>query len=331
MKRKKKLNRKQMGMLVIVAVCVLVAAGWLVGSQLQKNKNVIRSGGNVQETEDDKTVTYQGKKYRYKKNLKNILFMGIDKREEVTVQEFSGRGGQSDTLLLFVMDKKEKTTKLLQISRDSMINLKIYDTEGTLLAEEEGQIALQYAYGDGAKESCRLTEKAVSELLYGVKINGYASLNMDGIVSIVDALGGVPITLPGDYSYIDASYEKGAAVTLDGASAERFVRYRDIEETGSNNVRMERQTVFMNAMMKALKDYVQDGNEYDTLMESASPYMVTDVTAEEMKALAEYNVSEPYYKVPGQTVEGEEHDEYQVDDEALYELVLELFYEEIEE
>lgn len=328
MRKKKSLNKKQICMLVIVAVIVLLGVGWIIGGQLQKNNAVIRSNGNAQETESEKTITYQGKKYQYKKNLKNILFMGVDKREEVQVQEFAGRGGQSDTILLLVMDKEEKTTQILQISRDSMVNLKIYDIEGTLLAEQKGQLALQYAYGDGEKKSCRLMEDAVSELLYGIPISGYASLNMDGIVSIVNTLGGVPITFSEDYSYVDPAYAKGASVTLDGDAAERFVRYRDIELTGSNNVRMERQTEFMDAMMKAVKSYAQEDNEYDVLLDSVSPYMVTDLTAEEMKELSECKVQEPYQKVPGETVQGEVHDEYHVDDEALYELVLDIFYEE---
>ena len=258
------------------------------------------------------------------------VFFGVDKREAVQVQEYPGRGGQSDAILLLVMDKETKTTQMLQVSRDSMVNLKIYDTDGNLLTEKRGQLALQYAYGDGEKKSCRLARDAVSELLYGIPISGYISLNMDGIVSIVDAIGGVPMTLKEDYTYVDPAYEKGTELVLDGAAAERFVRYRDIAVTGSNNIRMERQIVFLDALMGAVKGYVQKAEGYEQLLDSASPYMVTDLTAEEMKKLSEYQVEEPMQKVPGETMEGEEHDEYIVDDAALYEMILDLFYEKVE-
>lgn len=331
MKKKKRLNKKQIFLLVIVVICIVAVAGWLIYSQVEKTRKTIRSGGNVQSTENDKIVTYEGKKYQYNKNLKNLVFLGIDKREEVEVQKYPGRGGQSDCILLLVMDEKEKTTQLLQISRDSMVNLKIYDAEGTLLAEEQGQIALQYAYGDGEKKSCRLARDAVSELLFGMPVEGYVSLNMDGIVTIVDTLGGIPITFEEDYTYVDPAYEKGAAVTLDGAAAEKFVRYRDSQVTGSNNDRMERQTIFLQALLKSVKSYVHGEKDYDTLLDSADPYMVTDLKAEEMKAMSEYQIQEKIEKVPGETVAGEVHDEYHVDDDALYELILDIFYKEYKE
>lgn len=330
MKRKNRGNQKQKIVIIAVVIFLIAAVGGVLYSVWKKNQTTVQSGGNVQEAEDSMMVTYQGEKYRYNRNLKNIVFLGVDKREAVQIQDYPGRGGQSDAILLLVMNKDTKTTKVLQISRDSMVNLKIYDADGNLLTEQRGQLALQYAYGDGAKKSCRLSRDAVSDLLYGVPIHGFLSLNMDGIVSVVDALGGVPMTLEADYTYVDPAYQTGAEILLDGAAAERFVRYRDIGITGSNNIRMERQTEFLHAMLKAVKSYMQKEKGYETLLDSVSPYMVTDLTAEEMKTLSEYQVEETMQKVPGETVEGEEHDEYIVDDAALYEMVLEIFYEKVE-
>lgn len=330
MKKKNSWNQKQKVILTVIVLCLIAAIGCGGYGVWKKNQTTVQSGGNVQETEDSTTVTYQDEKYKYNRDLKNIVFFGVDKREAVQVQEYPGRGGQSDAILLLVMDKEKKTTQMLQVSRDSMVNLKIYDTDGNLLTEKRGQLALQYAYGDGEKKSCRLARDAVSDLLYGIPISGYISLNMDGIVSIVDAIGGVPMTLKEDYTYVDPAYEKGTELVMDGTAAERFVRYRDIEVTGSNNIRMERQIVFLDALMGAVKGYMQKAEGYEQLLDSASPYMVTDLTAEEMKKLSEYQVEEPMQKVPGETMEGEEHDEYIVDDAALYEMILDLFYEKVE-
>ena len=47
---------------------------------------------------------------------------------------------------------------------------------------------------------------------------------------------------------------------------------------------------------------------------------------------SEYAFDESHmYNVPGETVMGEVYEEYYVDEDALYEMVLELFYEEVEE
>jgi hypothetical protein len=37
------------------------------------------------------------------------------------------------------------------------------------------------------------------------------------------------------------------------------------------------------------------------------------------------------YTVPGETVEGGNYEEYQVDDDALYDLIIQVFYKEVEE
>lgn len=326
MKKKNNVKKLQIVLIVVAVVCVILAVGFCIVGQKKEAKEAVTSGGNVQEAEDSTTITYEGKKYKYNRDLKNIVFFGVDKRNTVQVQQYPGRGGQSDAVMVLSMNKETKTMKVLQVSRDSMINLKIYDGDGNFLAEERGQLALQYAYGDGEKKSCRLSRDAVSELLYGIPMSGYISLNMDGIVSIVDALGGVPMTFAEDYSYVDPAYTQGASVVLDGSAAERFVRYRDVKELGSNNIRMARQIDFMNAMLNEVTSYIQSESGYEVLLNSASPYMVTDLKADEMKDLSHYKKEEPMYKVPGVTVPGEEHDEYQVDEEALREMIIDLFY-----
>lgn len=324
--KKKNNGKQQIGWIVLAIVCVVLVVGIFIYSQKKQDQQAVTSGGNVQEAEDSTTITYNGQKYKYNRSLKNIVFLGVDKRDPVQVQQYPGRGGQSDAIMVLSMNKETKTTKVLQVSRDSMINLKIYDGDGNFLAEERGQLALQYAYGDGEKKSCRLSRDAVSELLYGIPISGYISLNMDGIVSIVDALGGVPMTFAEDYSYVEPSYTQGSSVVLDGPAAERFVRYRDIKELGSNNIRMARQIEFMNAMLSAVTSYIQNESGYEALLNSASPYMVTDLKADEMRDLSHYEKEEPMYKVPGVTVPGEEHDEYQVDEDELQKMIIDLFY-----
>ncbi|MFQ7526640.1 MAG: hypothetical protein ACLRMN_02675 [Mediterraneibacter gnavus] len=44
-----------------------------------------------EQTESSSHITYQGKKYEYNGNLRTLLFLGVDKDEEVTVKETTGR------------------------------------------------------------------------------------------------------------------------------------------------------------------------------------------------------------------------------------------------
>ena len=116
-----------------------------------------------------------------------------------------------------------------------------------------GQLALAHTYGSGGSDSSLNAVKAVSNLLGGVKIDHYMTLTMDAVGKINDLVGGVTLTIPEDYTSIDPSFKKGATVTLKGEQAEKYVRYRDITETGSNEGRMERQTQFIQALFGQMK------------------------------------------------------------------------------
>lgn len=329
-KRNKGFNVKQWVLLAVVFACLIGAGGFWVYWQQKKDASAIRSGGNVSETEPSNVVKYDGKSYVYNKNLKTILFMGVDKHEEVKVQEHSGMNGQTDVLLLLVMDKKNKTTSLLSISRNSMVDLQIYSVDGKLVTSTNGQIALQYAYGDGEKKSCRLTKEAVANLLYGIPIDAYLSMNIDGIGAVVSALGGIEYTFTEDETEIDPAYTKGSTVLMDEKQTERYVRYRDTGQAGSNEQRMQRQIRFLRTVLSKMKKTGDFTNSYDELLDSVEPYVVTDLTAEEIKALSEYDMSDTVENVPGELRQGEKYEEYVVDDAKLYQLILQMFYVESE-
>ena len=59
-------------------------------------------------TDGSSYITYNGKKYKYNSDLRTMLFMGVDKNEVVTVKENTGRSGQSDCLVLLVLDTDKK-------------------------------------------------------------------------------------------------------------------------------------------------------------------------------------------------------------------------------
>ena len=63
--------------------------------------------------------------------------------------------------------------------------------------------------------------------------------------------------------------------------------------------------------------------------------MITNITLDETIYLAtqalDYQVGEDsFYMLKGETVMGEKFEEFYHDEEALYELILEVFYEEVE-
>ena len=312
---------------ILAVLCVALLGG--VGYTIARDKDAAKEEKAVKKSAETElqtgVVTVNGKKYKRNPDVQTVLFMGIDKTAKADLHNNPGENGQSDSLNLLAVNRAEKTAQVIQISRDSMVDIDIYDVSGEKLLSEEGQIALQYAYGDGEEESCRLTAEKVSELLYGVEVDSYVSLTLEGMIQATDALGGITLTVPEDYTQIDPAFAKGANLTLDGKLAEKYVRSRDIDVLESNNQRMERQSQFMGALIEKLQQ-VKGNSAYMALYEQMEPYMVTNMTADEMKALSEYEIAPETVKVPGEIIEKDGHAQFIVNNEELQKILIKTFY-----
>ncbi len=293
------------------------------------------------EEEEDKWqegwVKYQGKIYAYNEDIMTFLFMGIDKDREVEAVEEGTDGGQADALFLAVMNPREKTIKIIGINRNTIADVDIYNKEGAYVTTKKAQIAVQHGFGNGVEESCEYQRKAVSRLFYGLPIHGYAAIQMSAIPTINDAVGGVDVTVLEDLSIKDGMLIKGANVHLMGKTAFWYVKYRDTNTFGSADMRLERQkqylTGFMDAAKQAAKENIAVAAE---LYQAIMPMMVTDISLEEAAYLApvllDYRSGgkEGFYMLEGETVMGEVFEEFHVDEDALYEMILDIFYEPVE-
>ena len=319
-------NNKFIAILAIVCVILLCGVGYTIlnGKNKDETRDVPASSTDDAEKSSD-TIVVDGREYRLNTNIQTVLFMGIDKNAKSDMGDRAGENGQSDSLNLLIVDRETKKAQILQISRDSMVDIDIYSASGEKMISEPGQIALQYAYGDGEEESCRLTAGKVSELLYGVNVDSYLSLTMEGMVKAADAIGGVTMTVPEDYTWIDPAFSKGATLTMDGEMVEKYVRSRDTEVLDRNVQRMERQSQFMGALIEKLQN-VKETSNYLSLYQQMEPYMVTNMTADEMKSLSEYDIDTNTLDVPGEVILKDGHAQFIIDNEALRKIILKTFY-----
>lgn len=321
-------NKKENRIIILLSiVCILLlgAVGFTVYRSLDKRDNAKESGGHSGELQSD-VIEVDGVSYKLNRNLKTVLFLGIDKRSFADMGDRPGENGQSDSLNLLVADKETRKAQILQISRDCMVDIDIYAANGEKLMLEQGQIALQYAYGDGKQHSCNLTTKKVSELLYGVDIPYYFSLTLEGMVHASDILGGVTLTVPEDYTSIDSSFVKGQTITLRGEKVEKYVRTRDTDILESNVDRMQRQSQFMSALIEQMQSHGAQVSGYYTLYQEMEEYMVTNMTADEIMDLSEYEISDEILNVPGEVILKDGHAQYIVDNKKLRDIVLKMFY-----
>ena len=283
-------------------------------------------------------IRYNGKTYQYKENLTNILCLGIDSRDGIAKEKTPGKAGQADCVILAVLDDEAKTIRLINISRDSMVPVHVYATDGSFVEDRTEQLALQYAYGNGRDWSCQLMEQAVSELFYGLPIHGYCALSMNSIADLNDAVGGVTVTVPEELAAMQPKlFTAGETVTLKGELAYHFVHDRAYKsaDAASNNKRIARQKAYAVAFVNQLKQGMKEDMTLPVkLYQTAEKQMVTSLSLDQAVYLCtEYmNCSfdtENIYTIDGEVTMGEKYAEFNVDDDALYQLILDVFYEEV--
>ncbi len=327
-------RRGRFAAVIIAGVVVLAVAGLgYVGIQKKKAAEAASAKATV-EAEDSNTVTWQGKTYKYNQNLSNYLLLGVDKRTPAETRVGKADAGQADALFLLSLNRKTKEMTLITIPRDTMTDVESFDLEGKSLGKSKDHISLSYGYGDGGAESCKLTQEAVSNLFYGLPIQGYLAMNLDGIPELAKSVGGLTVTVPNnslEYKYPE--FAEGAEVTLTEENTEVFLRSRDVDESQSAIYRMERQKAFLDAFSKKAKEcYEQNAKFAANLFVAIKPYTVTNISEDRlMKLFQTADEGDGYieWTVPGEGTQGLSYDEYQVDDDALYAKIMETFYQEI--
>ena len=279
-------QRKICMLLIIILIIVLSVLGGGYYLLSQKNAASPQNGGQNSDSrnqtdlsQNGDIVEYKGETYKYNDHLSNYLFLGIDTRKTVDTYQSQADAGQADAIFLVSMDRATEKIKVLFIPRDSMTRIEVFNPYGQSLGETTDHLNIQYAFGDGKEKSCELMKTAVSDMLDGLPIQGYCSMNMDGISVITDFVGGIQLTIPDDsLADVNPEYKKGAVVDITGETAEQFVRYRDIDKTQSALVRQERQKTFLQALVqKAQEKAGEDAGFVTGLYDSVKSYTVTNM------------------------------------------------------
>jgi len=282
-------------------------------------------------------VRYNGEIYEYNSDILTFLVLGIDKSGEAKESKNATDGGQSDAMFLLVINPHNKKMSILAIDRNTMTDITMVgmgdfgqDLIGT------AQLAIQHGFGDGKNQSCELTRDAVSALYFDLPIHGYISVNYEAIPIINDAVGGVEVVIPADAAGFRPGWIEGETVLLKGNDSIVYVKKRDTTVFESARMRASRQKNYLTTLMGKIKDATKaDVTVPLTIYSKISKYTVTDITADEMSYLAtilpEYSFSgDDIYMMPGETVMGEEFEEFYPDMTALKAQMIEIFYEKVE-
>ena len=332
-KKRNKNRRKRIAAVLVICGVLAVVAVFAAGIWKQQRKAHMETDDASVSSEENtsESITYKGKTYVYNDHLSNYLFMGIDTKGDMETAE-SGNAGQADAVFLVSVDRVTKEMQVISIPRDTMTEIEMFSVSRKSLGLMENHINLQYAQGDGKTESCELMKTAVSKLLGGIPVHGYCSVNMDGIPVMTEAAGNVQVVIPDNsLEEVNPEFTEGAEVTLTKDNVEQFVRYRNTGREQSALVRQDRQKIFIEAYMKkAQEQYAKDASFVTGLYESMKPYMVTNIGNDLFVKLlsAAQEGKSSVHTLPGKGAQGEYFDEYRVDEEALQEMIISVFYRE---
>lgn len=280
-------------------------------------------------------IIFDGVKYAYNKDIITLLFLGIDKLDEVKPAKDGVSGGQSDAIFLLVINPHTKVMDILAVHRNSIALVDIYDKNNNYQGAGYTQICLQHGYGDGMEKSNQMAMKSVSRMLYDLPIHSVTSINMGAIPELNDSVGGVTLNALETFEQVGCSFKKGEDVTLEGKAAYAYIHYRNLYISDSAGMRLNRQkqymTKFIEVGMAQIKSNV--GKVID-IYDIIKRYVVTDLSVDEMTYLASELIN---YKFGGiYSFEGEldknpkwKYERYNLDQDKLYELLISKFYEKV--
>ena len=304
------------------------------GQGTQNDDNVPSTSGDELEKWQEGIISYKGKEYIYNQKIKAYLIMGIDKSGKVETAPDHQSGGQSDAMFLLVTNEADKMMSVVSINRNTMTRIETFYKSGISSGYVTGQICVQHGFGDGRQLSCTRAADAVSHLFYNLPITGYLSIRLDAIPIMNDAIGGVELTVLEDVksSSKGVDLKKGQTRKLNGTEAYCYLRGRELDLFDSATNRLRRQEQYIGAFSAQMKSYTKgNATKMLSIYESIEDYIVTNIDfANLADELSKYEYDESrMYTIPGETKMGEEFEEYYVDEDEFYDMIIDIFYQEV--
>jgi LCP family protein required for cell wall assembly len=177
-----------------------------------------------------------------------VLLMGLDKRPNET-----GTAFRTDSMILVSLDPVTHSVGILSVPRDLYVEI----PRDTVVRAYYGlqRVNTGYYLGETVQPGYgpKLAMQTVQYNL-GVRVNDYIVYDFEAVTAIVDAVGGIDITVPRDivdpiypdmYGGYDPLYIKAGLQHMDGAMALKYARTR---HDSSDIDRAERQQQIIYAM-----------------------------------------------------------------------------------
>ncbi|EGT4052355.1 LCP family protein [Clostridioides difficile] len=215
--------------------------------------------------------------YKNEENITNILLLGTDARpgEEVS---------RSDAMMILTIDNKNKSLKLTSLNRDTYVNIP---------GRGEQKLTHAYVYGQA-----NLLIETIEEN-FQLDIQNYAVVDFFSFMDIVDALGGVTVTvdkseirelnkfIPETYKW-NKNDNKGSLKYIRNSGEQKLNGYQTlafsrIRKNDSTDERDRRQRSVIQSLINGVKDLPV--TKYPNLVNTILPYVKTNMNPNEIISL----------------------------------------------
>ena len=323
-------KEKRQRIILICAMLVLIFVAIFSGLQILE-ATVLPGIVSPSEANPSKTITRDGVEYFPRQDITVVMVLGIDQHGPVQDSGYHKNPGAADMVMLLVFDETAKEYSVLQLNRDTMLDMNVLGIRGENAGTYYGQLALAHTYGSGLADSSVNVKNTLMNYIHGLTVDYYVTMNMDAIPIVNDAVGGVTVTVVDDFSEVNPSITKGE-ITLRGDQVLDFVQTRKNVGDQKNTTRMERQQEYMTSFLKTLKEKAKEDAELAVkLYDQVSPYMVTDCSAETLSSMLnrymDYTMAE-IISPEGESRVVEGYYEFYVDEDKFEDLIIEVFYKE---
>jgi LCP family protein required for cell wall assembly len=238
----------------------------------------------------------------------NILLIGSDARDTKENQKLGGAKDTfgapplADVQMLLHLSADRSNMSVISMPRDTMLKIpKCTDPKTKRVYPATTGLAMTNETLGRGGPGCSV---ATWYELTGITIDHFMMIDFSGVISMADAIGGVPVCVKGNV-YSHTSEGKGSGLKLEkgttkikGKQALQWLRTRYGFEDGTDLGRTHAQHMYMNSMVRELRKGTKltDPGKLMGLAEAATDALTVDKDIETVKNL--YDLAEELKKAP---------------------------------
>ena len=230
--------------------------------------------------------------YSYSKEMKNqdyienyasvdepftVLLMGVDSTASTLKASASFNG---DTLMMISFNPHTLNATVFSIPRDTYVPIACVNGDSS-------KINSSGAYGT----KCVIN---TVQNLTGIKIDYYVKVDFQGVIDLVNAVGGIDVTVPEKVNFCESNQYRSMRQEdlicinegpqhMNGEQALAFARHRKTLPAGDFQ-RVQHQQLVVEGAAKAVKN-VSSVNDFYTILDTLAPNIDTNMKTKEMLAL----------------------------------------------